>query len=261
MIDCRKNIKYGIYAFLATFAIVSTYDIAVVDENVKASGIMALLYNVFNGIQYCLSNQVGKITICFLIIYYFLLKLHHIKIHKNTYLMTAFLAIMFSATKAYKGYGNLTIMFENNFQIMKTILNILGYSVCIYMFEKILEKLFDNDFDVKQIVKNNKLSNIYIKHTFLCTWVIILMAWLPHIIIKYPGAMTSDNWGQLTQYNGMFPMYSHWPPFHTVLLGKFVYTGAAIYSTNLGLFSYVVMQWLVMSAIFTYTLTFMRSGG
>ena len=44
-------------------------------------------------------------------------------------------------------------------------------------------------------------------------------------IIKYPGALTSDNWGQLTQYSEMFPMYSHCPPFHTWLLGTCVYTG------------------------------------
>jgi hypothetical protein len=259
--DNRNKFKYGIYAFLATFALVSTYNIAVVDSEVRVSGIMALLYNLFNGMQSCLSNQGGKITIYFCVIVYLLVKLNYTKTNKSIYFTTVFLALMMTSTKAYKEFGNLTIMFENNFQILKTLLNILGYSVCIYICVKILTLLFESDYDVNPVWKNNKICNIYNKHTFICTWAVILLTWLPHIIIKYPGAMTADNWGQLTQYNGMFPMYSHWPPFHTILLGFFVYTGAAIYSTNIGLFAYVIMQWVVMSAIFSYTLTFMKQCG
>ena len=86
----------------------------------------------------------------------------------------------------------------------------------------------------------------------------LLFFWGIQILIRYPGAMTPDNWGQLTQYNGMFPMYSHWPPFHTWLLGSFVYAGEAVISTNVGLFAYVVMQYLVLCFVFARTICIMK---
>lgn len=254
-----KYLKNGLYlleAVVVAFSLASVYGRADLPEELVINGIFRGIYNFLNGIRYSLNNQVMNVTAYFLGAFW-CLKKYQDKVPRNFYVSSAVMGGIQAAVKAYKAAGRLTIMFETNTQMLVTCINIAGYAILFNMACKAVYWLMHHDFDM-DFRLNNRFGVFYENHPFLSAWFAILLAWSVHIIIKYPGAMTSDNWGQLTQYNGMFPMYSHWPPFHTVLLGFFVYAGDSIHSTNWGLFSYVVMQWAVMSAIMAYTVDFMR---
>ena len=260
--DNGTRLKRGIYlieAFLVSFALTSVYGIAEIpDEQLVVNGIYKDIYNLINGIRFSLSNNVMNVTVCFIGAFWLLWKLRDRDFH-NYICLAITGGVVWTAVKAYKATEGLTIIFETNSQMIVTCMNVVGYSIIFNMICRAVSWLMHNDFSERfKLRLENQYCSLYENHPFLSYWCFILLAWSIHIIIKYPGAMTADNWGQLTQYNGMFPMYSHWPPFHTVLLGFFVYTGDHIYSTNVGLFSYVIMQWLVMSAIMAYSLNFMR---
>lgn len=252
MLDSNIRAKNGIYlleAFLVAFALVSVYGIADVPQEFVINGVFKWVYNFLNEIRYTLKNNAMNITIYFFLAFWCLKKYQN-KISENFYVSSIFFGGIMTAVKACRATNGLTIIFENNSQVFVTCMNFVGYAIIFNMVCKVVYWWLHNDFDMNLACGK--------EHSFLHIWFIILLAWSVHVIIKYPGAMTSDNWGQLTQYNGMFPMYSHWPPFHTVLLGFFVYTGDKVYSTNWGLFSYVVMQWCIMSAIMAYSLEFMK---
>ncbi len=259
-VDNGKRLKRGIYlteAFLVSFALVSVYGIPdIPDEQLVVNGIYKEIYNLFNGIRYALNNNVMNVTVCFIGTFWLLWKYRDRNFPHYTCLAIAG-GVVWTAVKAYKATEGLTIMFETNSQMLVTCMNAAGYSIVFNRICIAVSWLLHKDFSARFNFRN-PYWRLYRNHPFLSCWIVILLAWSIHIIVKYPGAITVDNWGQLAQYNGMFPMNSHWPPFHTVLLGFFVYTGESVYSMNLGLFSYVIMQWLVMSAIMAYTLNFMR---
>ena len=99
---------------------------------------------------------------------------------------------------------------------------------------------------------------MYQKSSFWITWGILMLAWLVHLILRYPGAMSYDNWAQLRYYYGFETYTTAQPIFHTWLFGSFIRLGVKLGSSNVGLFLFVLMQTLIMSAVLAWTLELMK---
>ena len=90
------------------------------------------------------------------------------------------------------------------------------------------------------------------------TWGILVFVWLIHLILRYPGAMSYDNWAQLRYYYGFETYTTAQPIFHTWLFGSFIRLAVKLGSPNVGLFLFVLMQSLIMSAVLAWTLELMK---
>lgn len=71
----------------------------------------------------------------------------------------------------------------------------------------------------------SKISEVWNNHTFLFSFFTLLICWLPHILINYPGSMCRDAWNQIAAFFGVINFTSHHPPAHTWLISSFVKLG------------------------------------
>lgn len=100
------------------------------------------------------------------------------------------------------------------------------------------------------------------RHPFLFSWAVIFLCWLPFVCIRYPAGIEFDAYYQMEQFLGFRPMTAHWPPFSSALMGSFVWLGKTLFgSWDVGVFSFVLFQALVSSAILAYTVAAMGELG
>ena len=85
------------------------------------------------------------------------------------------------------------------------------------------------------------------------------LIWLPHIIAAYPASIPPDTETQLIQFMGYEPFTAHHPPVHTCLIGICTQLGGWLFhSYNIGLFFALILQYIAMLLIFTYTIHYLE---
>ena len=94
---------------------------------------------------------------------------------------------------------------------------------------------------------------------FLRNWVIIFLCWIPVFLAFYPGAFVYDAQDEYVQVaTRMFT--THHPLAHVLLLGGFVCAGNKFFgSYNIGIAAYTLFQMLVLSAVFSYTVFYIKT--
>ena len=75
-------------------------------------------------------------------------------------------------------------------------------------------------------------------------------AWLPWVAVFWPGSVDWDSWGQISQVLGVQEMTAHHTVLSTWLHGWLFRLGRALGSDNLGVFLYIVLQFLVCAWVF-----------
>lgn len=96
-----------------------------------------------------------------------------------------------------------------------------------------------------------------IKKTFLISWLLIFLAWVPGLIAAYPGIYAYDSVYQLVYYTSG-DIVLHYPLAHTYLLGFCVWTlGNLFGDLKLGLLVYSIFQMLCLSGTFALICAYM----
>ncbi len=99
------------------------------------------------------------------------------------------------------------------------------------------------------------------KKSFLTTWAILSALNLPVLLAEFPGFFTYDAQDELNEVLTR-TFSTHHPLLHVLLLGG---TIALIHkltgSWNAGIFGYIFIQMLVITAVFAYVLEFMKKQG
>lgn len=115
--------------------------------------------------------------------------------------------------------------------------------------------------DLKQsvvAVTGKKIKESQVK-SFLLTWLIIFLCWIPVFLAFYPGAFVYDAQDEYVQVASRV-FTTHHPLTHVLLLGGFVCLGNKFFgSYNIGIAMYTIFQMLVLSGIFAYTLSYLRT--
>lgn len=96
---------------------------------------------------------------------------------------------------------------------------------------------------------------------FLVTWGILILLNLPVLLAEYPGFFVYDAQDELNEVLTR-TFSTHHPLLHVLLLGGII---AAVHkatgSWNLGIFSYILIQMLIITAIFAYTIGYLKKRG
>lgn len=175
---------------------------------------------------------------------------------------------------SYKETNSWELIFGNTFQLFKAIVKGVG---CYILFRALINYLFDIAFkNIKVKETANKVYHfIFIKHSFIIPLLIILICWLPYIISFYPGILFQDSSNQIRQYFGYdipedsstnsanlidenVKITNHHPVVHTVILGLCMQFGKLIGNDNLGLFTYTILQVLLLASTLAYSINFMK---
>lgn len=167
----------------------------------------------------------------------------------------------------YNWYADLSYMWKNIIQVLKSLYVFLGYSVILtYIIDFLLEKI--SSFEYKK--SDNKIINqIFEKRSFLYPFILILIAYVPIMIMFFPGRITNDTSDELLQYyhretwslryinliDKDVYINGHHSPFHTQVIGcinHLVYK--VTHNADLALFANAMIQSLLMIAILAYSI-------
>lgn len=169
-------------------------------------------------------------------------------------LLSGLFAVMYIAGRSMRDSGSLAFMNANAYQRFLSFLCILGYWFMIdlilrwvlYCFEKAAPEQYGSKLEIQ-------IWLVYCAIIFIC--------WLPWLFSSYPATFCPDSMWQLQQGLGYTEYTTHHPPLSTAIMTLCVNLGAAIKSRTFGCFIYVVMQTVLGSMIFAYTLVVLRRMG
>ncbi len=172
---------------------------------------------------------------------------------KGEKLLAGFFAIMYSGGRAFRFNDSLSSLWTPKFNLIKTVVLVVGFYYIYLAATRLLYLLFEKRNEIT--LPESKLLKLLDKRSFVCTFLFVFVMWLPHLIFRYPGALSTDNWDQLNQFFGYVPLQTNQPIIHTMTVGVFVNFGLKVFgSANLGLFIYVLIQAAAMSYALALTL-------
>lgn len=253
------------YLFLF-FSAVSTALVFLMDFNVvepPESGItISLYFQIYKLLEILQQDLTGKgfpLTSYTILFFYVYLKVWHNS--KRTPIKTSrLLSIVFSigyiAGISFAHANTLSIIFTSSIRLIKSFFFLLGTYMLYLTVINLFYDLCTGKYTFQ--LKANKFSTFYDHKTWLKSWLTILGCWSIHIICRYPGAMSYDNYNQLTYFFGYRPFSDSQPLVHTWIFGAFVQIGLWLGSTNIGLFLFIIFQTLIMSSVLALTLSYMK---
>lgn len=89
------------------------------------------------------------------------------------------------------------------------------------------------------------------RHPFLISAIVIALAWLPYLIVYFPGTLTWDGARSMNQFITDAPLENHHPVLMNALYAGLMTLGRTLYSDNLGLLLVVGFQYAACVAAFS----------
>lgn len=115
-------------------------------------------------------------------------------------------------------------------------------------------RLYKEQFNALNLVKKRRLF----KHPFRSSLVFISAAWAPYLIFFSPGSLFPDSMQQLNSFFGYVIWTNHHPAFSTILMGSFMAMGKILGSDSIGVFLYVLFQYVVCACTFSFVIQTMQ---
>ena len=194
--------------------------------------------------------------IFFIMTYWLLNNILEIK-NKRLYICCIVLAVIFASFEVIGNsidtYLNLDGILANNIAIFKSLIKWLGYLIIIFA---ILVKVYVI-LDKKEFFRGSIKCFTNNKRTFFITWGIIFIAWIPYFLNYFPGIISMDSMSQIMQSLSLKNLSNHHPILHTVFIGICMNIGKILGNYNIGVAIYSLIQMLVTSAIFSFTIYYM----
>lgn len=144
----------------------------------------------------------------------------------------------------------------NNVSLFSKILllKFIGYWALFYIVI-MLVYYFLNNITKKKFEENWKLTDIKL---FFIIWAAIFLSYIPYFLKYFPGIASTDSIYQMYQATGNMNLINSHPIFHTMIISGAMNLGKIIGSYNIGVGIYSIIQMLFMSAIFSYTVCYMK---
>ncbi|MCR5255662.1 MAG: DUF6020 family protein [Acetatifactor sp.] len=160
--------------------------------------------------------------------------------------VSLFLSVLYIFGESFYLNNSASFVVGDLFMAVLSIIRGLGlFFILIYIFSY-LTKFIESDEHVKVNI-NWSTGKIAL---------ILGLVWLPQLISIFPGGYQNDVQAELMQFFG----YTNWsdphPPFFTFLIGCFVFLGNVIGEPTLGLFAYVLFQYLFIVTGVSYSLSY-----
>ncbi len=230
--------------------------IAIIVLSVFATFAMNMNMDKNTAIRYSFTGNSVFWIIFFVLTYWLLQKIAKItnKRLKVCSILLAFLLATFEVVgSTIDNYLDLSGIIGSQITIIKSAIKWIGYAILFYgVIANIFKKLEEKEFlkgTTKWFTDN--------KRTFLWVWGLIFIAWIPYFLNYYPGVVTVDSMSQICQSLGIHGISNHHPILHTFFISIFMNIGKAFGNYNLGVAIYSIVQMLVTSSIFSFTIYYM----
>lgn len=156
--------------------------------------------------------------------------------------------------------GSISLTYSTWFQVIKSLMFLAGYAFLIY----------HGILALYQYIKYLRLTHDSVSEEsvwgggqkYFRDFCFLAILWLPHIIVKLPGAFSSDTGIQIRQALGLDWWTGHHPVFMTWILKMCLQTGNSLfYSFRAGILLYFFLQAGLMISVFSYSVYLLESKG
>ena len=154
--------------------------------------------------------------------------------------------------------GSWAFVFKNPYQLCVGVLCMAGYAVLFYHAVWGLYALLGRSRTGGEDFPQTRFAAWFAKAPGRASSLLIGAAWLPWVAVFWPGSVDWDSWGQISQVLGVQEMTAHHTVLSTWLHGWLFRLGRALGSDNLGVFLYIVLQFLVCAWVFGQVTAFCR---
>lgn len=129
-----------------------------------------------------------------------------------------------------------------------------GLAVALSPFVNIWFRLLDRKGNADVAVFEEKVQKGKSGRTFLISWGVIMLCWLPVFLAYYPAIMSYDFHRQSQEaYQGYIWFNSHHPLIHTFLIRCALLIGEFLGSYEAGMAIFSIFQMLVLSVVMAYS--------
>ena len=255
--DCLKTVFRVLLAIMTTLSL--TMEFGIPDfTNVDLTVNMELLANIRKSFP----TDSFQTTIIFVLVLWFSIRIDQVnenKIKFNTckvfYVLCMAIGVVWLMAKSFEINNGLSNIYETNGQVIKSVIYYIGTVNLLILLGKIIFIFADCSEPKFQLCE---YSDMEISRSKYGTFTFLMLMWLPHLIVAYPGSMISDAWTQLKMFYGMQTFTAHHPPFHTWLIGMAVQFGKKMGSANIGLFLFILFQSIIFALVISYGIATMK---
>ena len=182
--------------------------------------------------------------------------LNKIKDKKIFWLFTIF-SIFVSITFVL-GY-NLTTFDDSYINRLVTYIHIFDISVLIYALFNLIYSCMDKITKKVGSIKLNKIDNfLFSRHTFIKSFILILLAWIPILLAFYPGIFSYDSSVQFKEI-ALNSLSNANPVIHTLFIGGCLKLGFALFkSYKYGVLIYSIAQMIILSLTMSYIISYVN---
>lgn len=131
------------------------------------------------------------------------------------------------------------------------LLIVIVLSIFFYCFNLFFMKILSIKYK-----SNDKY--VFSKKKFLILWLLIFVMWIPVLLSYYPTLWAYDVYLQVPHLEGS-KFITHQPLFHTLFIELFLIIGKSIKNYELGMLFLSIVQMLIMSCVFAYTIEKIKS--
>lgn len=252
-----------ICAFFTTFGLALNLNI-ISEETISNTIVTANPLVRFVAVLYFSTNGFGIPHLIILIaLYLFYKNVFSIKQTDTRQKILAFslsviLALFLLIGSSYHSTNSVSLLMNDSAQIGKCILVFCGYAILFYAFLKQIWYWFDTIVNKSPIYKHTGWTDRLLKTgraSFIRSFIIILICYLPYIIVAYPACFMGDTPYQLYQIYGLDLFIDAHPVCHTLFLSGCLKLGWSVFhSTNIGLFIYSLLQCFIMIFALSYSI-------
>ena len=184
---------------------------------------------------------------------------HKLETIKGDKVLSAFLSIMYVGGRAFAYSDSLSSLWTPKFNLIKDLIFLFGFYYLYLLIIRGLNYILGSFNPAMESTRFTGLKRRYHAHPWLFSFAVIYLSWIIHLILRYPAALSADNWYELNQYFGIYRYDNAQPIFHTWITSQFVLMGRALFGTgNVGIFIYVCIQSAIMALVLAYTQVMLR---
>lgn len=192
----------------------------------------------------------------------YILRHARVKLHRLGWRSVAaslFLGAWWVVARSVNGTMNLNQPFLTKGQMLKSFVSMMGAAGLYDLLFRLLCYGLEERMDWQaEALKHSRIAALYRKHTVLFCTVVLLVAWLPHLIISYPVSMNNDTRSQVEMVLGMRTFDENHPLLGTAGIELFLKIGELFGAARHGLYLYMVLQVIFGAAVLGYSQQIMR---
>lgn len=196
------------------------------------------------------------IAIGFTVFYYKLPWKNYMRKYWNV-VLAIFFALCMVLGQAFQANNSWELLFSKKIYIVFTVIRLIGFFIFFFGMISCIDTLIERKVFLKEKVGRITIF-LFDKHSIIGPFLFIVIAWLPYLISCYPGVVQWDGLRQLENFSHLSQSDNSHPVFTTLLMGICMSIGKILKNDNLGVFIYILPQFIMCAFVFAYSIHFVK---